>query len=412
MKPLNLDDLKKAYAKLPSELKPTPFSFSNNASQRAGSSIYIKYENLQKTGSFKVRGAYNKISSLLETNPEIKKKGVWACSAGNHAQGVAWVASQLGCPSTVVMPKRASLAKVEATKGYGAKVISEGKDIIASMEYAAVQCKKQGAFLVHPYDDPKIVAGQGGIGLEIIEQFLKISDKPLDSVIVPIGGGGLISGVALAIKSLSPSTKVYGVVSELCPIAYSWFHNLNVQEQVSKNQYRISLADGTYVSKPSEYNYKNYIQKYVDDVVFVTEEEVAETMVFLLERTKTLVEGSGALSMAAAFYGNLDLGKNSCVLLSGGNVNLNFLASIIERGYYQMGKRAKLKIVAADKPGLLTEITKIIAQYDVNILSIQHNRLDVRAVGEVLIEVLLELTGKEQLKLLNEGLRQKKFFVQ
>lgn len=412
MNTINLTDLKKAHKNLPSELKFTDLSFSHNASKYVGSSIYIKYENLQKTGSFKVRGAYNKIFSMLQTNPEIKKKGVWACSAGNHGQGVAWVASQLGCASTVVMPKRASLAKVEATKAYGARVILEGTDVVASVAYAIAECKKQNAFFVHPYDDPQIIAGQGGIGLEIIEQFLKISSEPLNSVIIPIGGGGLISGVALAIKSLSPHTKVYGVVSELCPIVYSWFHNLNVEGQALKNKYRVSLADGTYIGSPSLHNYETYIKKYVDDVIFVSENELAETMVFLLERTKTLVEGAGALSMAAAFHGNLDLGKNSCVLLSGGNVDLNFFSSIIDRGYYKMGRRARLKILATDKPGLLTEITKIIAKFDVNILEIHHNRLDVSAVGDVVIEVLLELKDKDQLQALQEGLREFNFLVQ
>lgn len=412
MNNINLTDLKQAYKNLPSKLKFTDLSFSHNASDRAGSSIYIKYENLQKTGSFKVRGAYNKIFSMLQVNEEIKTKGVWACSAGNHAQGVAWVASQLGCPSTVVMPKRASLAKIEATKAYGACVILNGEDVVASAEYATAECKKQGAFFVHPYDDPQIIAGQGGIGLEIIEQFLKISSETLDSVIIPIGGGGLISGIALAIKSLSPQTKVYGVVSELCPTVYSWFHDLNIEEKVSKNKNRISLADGTYISQPSVHNYKTYIKKYVDDIIFVSEDEIAETMVFLLERTKTLVEGAGALSMTAAFYGNLDLGKNSCVLLSGGNVDLNFFASMIDRGYYKMGRRARLKILSTDKPGLLTEITKIIAKFDVNILDIYHNRLDVNSVGDVLIEVLLELKNKEQLLVVQKGLREFNFTVQ
>lgn len=408
---INLNDLKKAYKNLPSQLKSTDLSFSSNASKHAGSSIYIKYENLQKTGSFKVRGAYNKISSLLQTNPEVKEKGVWACSAGNHAQGVAWVAAQLGCPSTVVMPKRASLAKIEATKSYGACVILKGEDITFSEEYAKAECEKQNAFFVHPYEDPHIIAGQGGVGLEIIEQFSKISNEALDSVIVPIGGGGLISGIALAVKSLSPHTKVYGVVSELCPVMHSRFHNLKPKEMALQNKYRISLADGTYVSKPRLNNYENYIKKYVDDIICVSEDEVARTMIFLLERTKTLAEGAGALSMAAAFHGKLDLGKNSCVLLSGGNIDLNFLTSIINRGYYKMGRRAKLKILSPEKPGLLTEITKIIANFDVNILDIYHNRLDVSAVGDVLIEVLLELKDQSQLPILKESLRQFNFFV-
>lgn len=337
---VTLADIKKAHQNLPSKLKFTEFSFSGNASRRVNSSLYIKYENLQKTGSFKVRGAYNKIFSLLQTNPEIKQKGVWACSAGNHAQGVAWVASKLGCSATVVMPVKSSLAKIEATKEYGAKVILKGQDIVESAEYAIAECKKQNSFFVHPYEDSKIIAGQGGIGIEILEQFSKISNQTLDSVIVPIGGGGLSSGVALAIKSLSPKTKVYGVVSELCLTGYSWFHNLKEEKEDVKNKTKISLADGTYISRPSLYNYKNYIKKYIDDVIFVNEEELAETMVFLLERTKTLTEGSGALSMAAAFYGNLDLGKNSCVLLSGGNVDLHFFPDIIKRGY----KNKKRKI--------------------------------------------------------------------
>lgn len=412
MNTLTLADLQQAYKNLPQDLKFTDLSFSENSSKRAGSSIYIKYENLQKTGSFKVRGAYNKIFSILKTDPSIKQKGVWTCSVGNHAQGVAWVADQLGCPATVVMPKRASLAKVEATRAYGARVILEGEDIVTSAQYAMSECEKQNAFFVHPYDDPVIVAGQGGVGLEIIEQFLNISDQKLDSVIVPIGGGGLASGVALAVKSLSPHTKVYGVVSELCPIIYSWFRDaLKEGNFLEKNKYRVSLADGTYVGKPSVSNYKNYLKNYLDDVVSVTEDEIAETMVFLLERTKTLVEGAGALSMAAAFHRNLDLGKNSCVLLSGGNMDLNSLSSIISRGYYKMGRQARLKILAADKPGLLTDITKTIARFDVNILDISHNRLDVSAVGDVLIEVLLELKDKSQLLTLKEALREFDFSV-
>ena len=301
---ITINDIEAARQNIASKVQETQLHFSRSCSDWLGAQVYLKCENEQMTGSFKIRGAYNKISSLTD---EEKKRGIVASSAGNHAQGVALSATQLGTKARIVMPVNSPLIKISATQSYGAEVILHGEFYDEAYELARHLEKDKGYVFVHPFEDPLIVAGQGTIGLEILE---KVPD--VDSVIVPIGGGGLISGIATAIKAKRPECKIYGVISENTPGMY---HLIKGEKGVSFNN-RPTIADGTAVKVPSEKMHKDYLSRLVDDVVRVKDDEIAEAMVFLLERAKTVVEGAGAMAVAAAAKGAFDLGKKSVMVPS------------------------------------------------------------------------------------------------
>ncbi|MCB0350730.1 MAG: threonine ammonia-lyase [Bdellovibrionales bacterium] len=374
-----LEDIKSARETIGNVVRKTPLMQSAAASDLLGTDVYLKCENLQLTGSFKIRGALNKISSL---NIEEKKRGVIAASAGNHAQGVALSSSKLGVKSTVVMPLNSSIVKQTATRNYGAEVVLHGEVYDEAFEYAKELEKKSGAVFIHPYQDEKIIAGQGTMGLEIFE------DLPdVDSIIVSIGGGGLISGTALALKALKPSIKIYGCVAENAPAMLSMYK----KEQVPTRASYISIADGIAVKKASPVMYDHFISKYVDDIISVTEDEIAEAIVFLLERSKMVVEGSGAITLAAAQKSKWDLGNKTVLTLCGGNIDLNLVGEILDRGLSRNGRVARIRLIATDRPGTLSTLTKIIGDLQANILHVEHDRMHPSLqIRETMISFVLE----------------------
>ncbi len=324
--------------------------------------VYLKAENLQRTGSFKIRGALNKINNLTELE---KEQGVIAISAGNHAQGVALAATKAGIHSTIVMPETAPIAKVVATKGYGAEVKLYGNGFDECAALAQKLQAERGAIFLHPFDDPHIISGQGTIGLEVIEQLNKA-----EAVIVPVGGGGLIAGIAVALKEIKPSIEIVGVEAEG---AASMKYSLSKGAIMSIDSAK-TLADGIAVKRPGRLTY-DIVQRYVDSIVTVNEEEIANAVLMLSERAKLIVEGAGAVPLAALLNEKLPYqGKNLVVILSGGNIDVNTLAQIIERGLVQAGRRIKINTQLEDKPGQLHQLLGVLAELGANIVNIYHHR--------------------------------------
>lgn len=361
---VTIKDIQKARELIQSTVRKTPLEYSPAASLEAATSIYLKCENLQLTGSFKIRGALNKLSSLDASE---KARGVIAASAGNHAQGVALSASKLGIKSTVVMPKNSSIVKQTATKNYGAEVVLHGEFYDEAYAHARELEKKSGAVFVHPYQDERIIAGQGTVALEILEDLSDVT-----SIVVPIGGGGLISGVAVAIKELKPSVKVYGVVAENASGMKALFKG----EPAPKDLNLLSIADGISVKQPSQDMFKHFISRYVDDVVAISEDEIAHAVAFLLERSKMVVEGSGAIALSVALGRRLPLGEKSVLLMSGGNIDLNLVGEILDRGLSRSGRISRVSVIVNDRPGTLSRLTKIIGESGANILDVEHDRMD------------------------------------
>lgn len=392
---VTLEDIKEARERLKNIIQYTQVDHSMSASHLIGKDIYFKFENTQKTGSFKIRGAYNKIFQLTDQE---KKKGVVASSAGNHAQGVALSAHLAGVKSTIVMPQTAPLAKVTATRNYGAEVILHGDIYDEAFDKAKELEKEKGLVFVPPYEDPHVIAGQGTIGLELHEQI-----QGLDTVVIPIGGGGLISGVAIALKSLKPNIKVIGVQSSQAPGMHDLFH----KQTVTAPPKRIStIADGIAIKKPSLVMYENFISKYVDEVVKVTDDEIAEAIVFLLERAKTVTEGSGAAAWAAVMNRRLGLGHKTCVLLCGGNIDMNIVAKVIEKGQIQRGRLVQLSVIVEDVPGKLNQLTQVLAEQKANILQVHHDRVSAGLfLRETKIEFEIETTSREHVEAIKEALQ-------
>lgn len=384
---VTFSDIQKARELIKDIICTTEMSHSLNASKLIGSDVYFKFENTQRTGSFKFRGAYNKISNLTADE---KARGVVASSAGNHAQGVALSASLAGVKSTIVMPVNASLNKASATQAYGAEVVLHGDIYDEAYEHARQLEKEHGYTFVHPYQDPFVIAGQGTIGLEVLE---KVPD--LDSIVIPIGGGGLISGIALAAKTINPKIKIYGVQSDRSPGMLNLFKG--VQPVDIKRP--ATIADGIAIKYPSQIIYDNFISKYVDEVVSVSDDEIAEAIVFLMERAKTVAEGSGAAAMAAAMSRGLNLGKKTCIIISGGNIDLNLVSKIIDRGQIVRGRLCDLSVVVDDLPGNLSKLTQAIASQKANVIEVRHDRVHQGlSLRETRIDFTLETTSVEHIQ--------------
>ncbi len=324
--------------------------------------LYLKTENLQITGSFKVRGAYYKMSKLSEAE---KAKGVVACSAGNHAQGVALAAQKNGIKATICLPDGAPISKIEATKSYGADVcLVEG--VYDDAYNKALELRdSEGLTFIHPFNDEDVIAGQGTIALELIEQL-----PDMDAVIVPIGGGGLISGIAYTLKTLKPHVKVYGVQATGAPSMYKSVKDGQIEELPSVS----TIADGIAVKKPGDLTYE-ICSKYVDEIVTVTDDEISAAILALMEKHKLVTEGAGAIAVAAAMFDKLDIkGKKTVCLLSGGNIDVTILSRVIKRGLLMSGRTAQLMIELADKPGQLKNVSRIIADLGGNVISVHHER--------------------------------------
>lgn len=327
-----------------------------------GASVYLKTENLQVTGSFKVRGAYYKMTCLSE---EEKARGVIACSAGNHAQGVALAAQKNGIEATICLPDGAPISKVEATKSYGAKVcIVDG--VYDDAYRKAVQLKEEkGYTFIHPFDDKDVIAGQGTIALELLEQL-----PDIDAVVVPVGGGGLIGGIAYTIKTLAPNIKVYGVQAAGAPSMYNAVHH-GILEELEKVS---TIADGIAVKRPGSLTYE-LCSKYVDEIVTVSDDEIAAAILALMEQQKLVTEGAGAVSVAAVMFGKINVkGKKVACILSGGNIDVTILSRVIKRGLLMSGRNCQLMVELVDKPGQLQHVSRIIAELGGNVTSVHHER--------------------------------------
>lgn len=391
---MDIRDIYEAREKIKDLINPTILDRSSTFSDMCGCEIYLKQENQQKTGSFKIRGALNKILSLDEAD---KQKGVIAASAGNHAQGVALAAQKAGIEATIVMPVNAPLAKVNATVGYGAKVILFGESFDDALNKAhELQQETQAAF-IHAFNDQKIIAGQGVVGLEILETLPEV-----DAIIVPIGGGGLISGISIAVKKLKPNVRIIGVQAEN---AACYKHSIEEGKIVSLNSVR-TIADGIAIKKPGEINFE-IIKKNVDDIVTVTEDEIASAILLLLEREKQVVEGSGAVSLAVALNHKIPLTNQKVVcILSGGNIDMNFIHKIIERGLIKAGRSMTIKTIISDKPGMLYKLTELIANQGANILNVEHDRYDrCLTIDATIIHIRMETNNSEHGQRVIEALK-------
>ena len=360
---------------------------------REDCALYLKTENLQVTGSFKVRGAYYKISQL---SAEERARGVIACSAGNHAQGVALAATRMGLKSVVCMPDGAPIMKVESTKRLGAEVcLVEGAYDDAHDKAVALQ-KETGMTFIHPYDDEQVIAGQGSIGLEILDQL-----PDVEAVIVPVGGGGLISGVAFAIKSLRPDVKVYGVQAAGAASMARAYHDHAYETLDSVD----TFADGIAVKTPGELTYQ-LVEQYVDDVITVSEDEIAAAILSLMENQKLVAEGAGATPVAAALYGKLPIaGKKTVCLISGGNIDVNILSRVINRGLVMSGRKCNLMIALEDKPGQLTRVSEIISGCGANVVSVQYDLGDTNmAITSCFLKLGLETRDAAQIEEIRRAL--------
>ncbi|MCV0409916.1 threonine ammonia-lyase [Nitrosopumilus sp.] len=389
------DEILKANSLRGNEIKKTPLIHSSTFSEFTNSDVYLKLEFRQKTGSFKIRGAYYKIQSLSE---EEKKYGVVAASAGNHAQGVAFASALEKIPCTIVMPKNASPAKVAATKGYGAKVILEGTNYDESSAKAKEIAKVTKATMIHAFDDPQIIAAQGVIGLEILE------DLPdVDEVYVPIGGGGLAAGTAIAIKEKNPKIKVIGVQSRSFPSMYDSYKKGSITASGGAR----TIADGISVRVPGKLTFE-IIKELIDDIVLVDDTEITKAMFLLMERMKFVVEPAGAISLAHLISKKPSPGKKVVAILAGGNVDMYLLGQIVDKGLAAMGRLLKLSILLPDRPGAFKEIVDEITLANANIVEVVHDRLSSNInAGSAGVTLSLETQGQEQANLLIEALRRK-----
>lgn len=395
---MNLELIYDAKKTLENVAKITPITNAVNIAKDFN--LYIKMENLQLTGSFKLRGAYNKIMHLSE---EEKSRGIVAASAGNHAQGVGFACQKLGIKATIVMPENAPLAKINATRAYGAEVILYGPTFNEAYNYAKRLVNERGATFIEPYDDELVIAGQGTIGLEILDQI-----KNLDAVFVPLGGGGLVSGIAYAIKSINKNIKVYGVETKNVP---SMHESIKQHHVISLNSAN-TIADGIAVKRPGDITY-NICKDYLDDIIEVSEEDIAKTILLLIEKSKIVSEGAGAIAIAACLHNNLDLkGKNVCCVLSGGNIDVTFLSRIIDYALTKSGRKVEINTIVLDKPGQLEKLISLISKTGANILSINHNRISKNAdLGYCEVNLTLETFDFEHIQKIIKELEEKGYKI-
>lgn len=374
-------------------IKETDFIHAESLSQKTGLEVFLKLENLQKSGSFKIRGAYNKMVQLTDKEKEC---GVVASSAGNHAQGVAISATKLGIKSTIVMPKTAPFAKILATRNYGGEVILEG-DIYDDAYKKAMEIKKaQGATFVHPFNDPYVITGQGTIGLEMLEE-----QPNLDIILVPIGGGGIASGVALAAKTINPNIKIIGVQSENAPSMYQAIRTNKIETvKVSK-----TIADGIAVARAGDLTFP-IIKKYVDEIITVSEKELSKAFLFLLETCNLVCEGAGAISVAAILTNAEKFkGKKVGAILSGGNIDINMIESVINHALVVSGRRTQIQTTINHQPGELSKFLGCIANVGGNVLSIRQNRFrDGLLMHQMCVTAVIESIDEKHNEIIMENL--------
>lgn len=388
---LTLDKVYHASFVLKNVIRPTDLIYAPNI--RPDSRVYLKTENLQVTGSFKVRGSYYKISQLTE---EEKQRGVIACSAGNHAQGVALAATKNGIPSLICLPDGAPISKVEATKRYGAQIELVPGAYDDTYERALRLKEERGYTFIHPFDDEDVIAGQGTIGLELLDQL-----PDVDAVIVPVGGGGLISGVSFAIKSLNPNCKVYGVQASGAASMVGALHAHEIASLPAVS----TIADGIAVKRPGDLTYE-MCSKYVDDIVTVTDDEISTAILTLIEQQKLIAEGAGAVSVAAVLFDKVPVkGKKVICLLSGGNIDVTILNRVITRGLLKAGRSADITIELSDKPGQLSGVSDIVARMGGNVVAVYHDRADLDMdINACYLRLVLETRDHEHVAQIENAL--------
>jgi len=397
---VRIEDIRKAYQRLQGVVHHTPLIRSRTFSKIAGVDVYLKLENLQRGGSFKIRGAYNKIASLA---PRIRKRGVVAASAGNHAQGVALAAGKFNIPATVVMPEHAPISKQSAVLGYGAEMILEGSSFEAAYSKAREIANNRKATLIETYNDATLIAGQGTIGLEIAERVPEV-----DSVIVPVGGGGLIAGIGTALKGVNPRIKVFGVQSEHVPSACRSFSKGRI---VMAKTEKI-IADGIAIATPGSVSFP-VMRQVVDRMITVSDHEIALAILLLIERKKIIAEGAGAAPVAALMSKRIRrLGKTLVLVISGGNIDVNLLERIIEKGLMTTGRLLRLRIRILDAPGALGKLAVCLGALKANILQISQDRTSTATgIGFTCADLILETHGSGHNQEITEALKAQEYEI-
>ena len=386
------EEVERAQERIRKVILRTPMIYSDTISKLTGREVFLKLENLQKAGSFKIRGAYNKLSHL---SPSLRKRGVVAASAGNHAQGVALASSLLGIQATIVMPEGASIGKQLATKSYGGEVVLVGRDTAEALRYA-MRLGEDGKPLIHPYDDEHVIAGQGTIGLEVLKDVPQV-----ETIIVPIGGGGLISGIATIVKKRNPRVKVIGVQSVQAPSAYASLKRRKIVEVKVKP----TLADGIAIRRVGGITFP-IIQRNVDGIVTVNENEIARAILMLMERKRVVVEGAGAASLAALLSEMSKIpGRRIVLVISGGNIDVHLLDRILEKGLVQTGRIARFEVLVREASGTLARLISLIAEHRANTLHIIHERAakDI-PIGFSKVILILETRGPDHVRFIKKAL--------
>jgi threonine dehydratase len=393
--PITYREIEEAHSRVRDAILTSPCNKSETLSERTGAQVYLKLENLQRTGSFKERGARNRLMLLTE---EERDKGVIAASAGNHAQAVAYHGTQLGISSKIVMPEPTPLVKVTRTRRFGAEVVLHGANYDESYEHASALAEQEGRTFVHPFNDRGVIAGQGTLGLELLEQ-----NPYLDTIICAVGGGGLISGVAAALKETNPKIRVIGVEPETLPSMKTALENHRVTE-VPNGQ---TIADGVAVRQVGDLTYAS-AEKYVDEMVTVSEREIANAILVLLEEEKTVAEGAGAIPVAALLSDKIDdlEGRKVCPIICGGNIDVNVISKIIDRGLAAAGRIYRIDLQIRDVPGSLAKVLTLLGELDANVMEVYHERTfaDDTELGVTNVELKLETRGRDHIERIREAL--------
>jgi len=392
---VELKDVLAARERVRDALYLSPCARTETLSRVSRTQAFLKLDNLQMTGAYKERGALNKLLTLGESE---RARGLIAASAGNHAQAVAYHAGRLGISATIVMPETTPIMKVANTRGHGARVVLFGANYDEAYSEARRLEREEGLTFVHPFDDELVIAGQGTLGLEVVEQV-----PGLDAVLVPVGGGGLVSGVAVAVKALAPGVKVIGVEADVLPCMQA---AVEAGELVTLDA-ASTLADGIAVKRAGEITFE-HVQMLVDDIVTVTEEEIASAILYLLEKEKTVAEGAGAVAVAALMHHKLPQleGKRVCSVISGGNIDVNVVARVIERGLVKDGRLVRINIRLLDKPGQLTIVSGIISGLRANVIEVHHSRAFSEKFGDTTLLLTLETRGPEHVEEILGALRE------
>jgi threonine dehydratase len=398
---VTLEDVRAARQRIADHVYLSPCARSETLSRLTGTQAFLKLENLQMTGAYKERGALNK---LLVMAPQDRARGLVAASAGNHAQAVAYHAGRLGITAAIVMPEGTPLLKVANTRGHGARVVLSGSNYDESYAEARRLEQAEGLTFVHPFDDPAVIAGQGTVGLELLEQV-----PDLEAVLVPVGGGGLISGLAVALKTAAPQVRVVGVEAELLP---SMLASIEEGRPVTVEA-ASTLADGIAVKRPGELTFA-HVQRWVDEIVTVSEEEIASAILYLLEREKTVVEGAGAVGVAALLNRKVHglEGRRVVSVISGGNIDVNVVARVIERGLVREGRLVRINVHLQDRPGQLAKVSAVIATHRANVIEVHHTRAFSHRFGDTTLQLTLETRGPDHVEEILRALRERGYQVE